>query len=154
MWFRQALHGDLHFPTEGGGHIPSGNDDFRVGMRFNLTSIILVAGRLFDRGPIQMKCLFIFSLVAIAPEPILKQLPRSSAGHFCSAISHQKLDTVHCYQNLLLSARQRHDFLHLVMSSHSGSFPEFSALRRLRLGPMPDPASDLRDAKSMPDRVS
>src|SRR5215467_13325043 len=42
-----AWHGDLHFATEGGGHIPGGNDDFGVGIRFDLTSIILVAGRLF-----------------------------------------------------------------------------------------------------------
>jgi hypothetical protein len=51
------------------------------------------------------ECLFIFSLVAIASEPILEQLPRSPAGHFRGAICHQEPDAVHCYQNLLLAAR-------------------------------------------------
>src|SRR5262249_23884170 len=65
--------------------------------------------------PIQMKDLFVFSLVAIASEPILKQFPRSPAWHFCSTSCHHKFDAVHCYQNLLLAARQRHGCLHLVM---------------------------------------
>jgi hypothetical protein len=74
-------------------------------MGLNLASIIFVTGRLFDGGPMLAKHLFIFGLVAIAAEPILQQLPRSSTGHFCNTVGHQKFDTVHRYQDFLLPAR-------------------------------------------------
>src|SRR6516164_8933667 len=95
-------------PAEGRRHIERSHDDLGIDASFNLAGIVFVAGSLFDRGSIAAECLFIPIALAIAPEPVLEQFTRRCTRHFVRAIRHQKLDSFHGYQDLLLAAHQWH----------------------------------------------